>query len=249
MRILVCIDDTDSLDSKGTGAHALEISQRIRKKEWGTPKFISRHQLYVHEDIPYTSHNSTMCFEVEGVEGENMVRIKNLCIDYLERESAEGSDPGLCIVELDSLTDRQYLVEFGKRAKERVLTKKEAYQTALKLGVHLSEHGGTGGGVIGALAGPGLRLTGNDGRIKGKYFVGHQGEVLTADEILRRTDIAEIREENGETLQGQQRIVLGEKVKGVLLNHRIVLLVERTEGTFKVRAKWITLPKPKIRKY
>jgi hypothetical protein len=166
-------------------------------KGWGIPKFISRHQLYVHEDIPYTSHNSAMCFEVDGEARENLKNIRELCIDYLEKESAQGSDPGLCIVELDRLTDREGLIGFGKRAK-KVLTKKDAYEMAAKLGVHLSEHGGTGGGVIGALAGAGLRLYGNDGRIKGKYFVGRQGEVLTAEEILQSTNIDEIREENGE---------------------------------------------------
>jgi hypothetical protein len=249
LKILVCIDDTDSLDSRGTGALALEISQRILEKGWGSPKFISRHQLYVHEDIPYTSHNSAMCFEVDGVQAENLKNIRDLCIDYLERESAQGSDPGLCIVELDRLTDREGLIGFGKKAKENVLTKKDAYGMALKLGVHLSEHGGTGGGVIGALAGAGLRLYGDDGRIKGKYFVGRQGEVMTAEEILQSTNIDEIREENGKALGGQERIVLGEKVKAVLMEGKVMLLVERTEGALRDRAEWINLPKSKIRKY
>lgn len=249
MRILVCIDDTDSLECKGTGAHALAVSEKILEKGWGYPKFISRHQLYVHEDIPYTSHNSAMCFEVDNVGSEDLARIKNLCMDYLERESADGSDPGLCIVELDRLTGGEELMQFGKRAKQAVLTKKEAYETAERLGVHLSEHGGTGGGVIGALAGAGLRLGGNDGRIKGKYFVGRQGEVLTAEEILQSTNIDEIREENGSVLEGQERIVLGEKVKAVLLEGKVMLLVERNDGALKDRARWVTLPKSKVRKY
>lgn len=125
MKILICIDDTDSLESKGTGALALAVSEKILEKGWGYPKFISRHQLYVHEDIPYTSHNSAMCFEVDNVGSEDLARIKNLCMDYLERESADGSDPGLCIVELDRLTGGEELMQFGKRAKQAVLTKKK----------------------------------------------------------------------------------------------------------------------------
>lgn len=249
MQILVCIDDTDSLESKGTGALALDISHRILERGWGIPEFISRHQLYVHDDIPYTSHNSAMCFGVSDVEAGNLLNITELCIDYLEKESAAGSDPGLCIVELDRLTDKKGLISFGKRAKCAVLTKKDAYETAAKLGVHLSEHGGTGGGVIGALAGAGLRLDGNDGRIKGKYFVGHQGEVLTVEEILQSTNIDEIREENGDVLDGQERVELGEKVKAVLLGGRIVLLVEKIEMGSKEQAKWATLSKSKVRKY
>ncbi len=249
MRILVCIDDTDNLESKGTGALALEISQEIMSEKLGVPKFISRHQLYVHRDIPYTSHNSAMCFEVDGVESQDLKNIKELCIGCLESKSAGGSDPGLCIVELDKLTDKQGLMGFGQKAKASVLTKKEAYKTAQRLGVHLSEHGGTGGGVIGALAGAGLRLSGNDGRIKGKYFVGQRDEVMTAEEILNSTNIDEIREENGQTLEGQKSILLGQKVKGVLLDGRIVLLVEKTEEALQDRAEWKNLPKSKIRKY
>lgn len=249
MRLLICIDDTDTLDSIGTGAHALAIAKGISKNRWGNPNFISRHQLYVHRDIPYTSHNSTMCFEVYGVKDGNFKRIKELCMDYLEKESAVGSDPGLCIVLPDMLRDGQRLIDYGKDAKRRVLTKKEAYDTAAALGVHLSEHGGTGGGVIGALAGPGLRLSGNDGRIRGKYFEGHHGEVLTVGEILQRTNIAEIRQEDGNTLRGRERILLGKKIKGVFLEHKIVLLVERTEKPLNELAKWQTLPRPKVGKY
>ncbi len=83
-------------------------------------------------------------------------------------------------------------ISTGKKTKGTVLAKEEAYETASKLGVHLSEHGGTGSGVIGALAGAGLRLGGNDGRIKGKYFVDAQNEVMTVEEILCRTNIREV---------------------------------------------------------
>lgn len=249
MRILICIDDTDNLESKGTGAHALDISNEILKKQWGIPEFISRHQLYVHSDIPYTSHNSAMCFEVEVSQREDLASIVELCKAYLKEESAAGSDPGLCIVVLDALENKEELIRFGRKAKETVLTKNDAYETAGRLCVHLSEHGGTGGGVIGALAGAGLRLSGSDGRIKGKYFVERQNEVVTVKEILRQTNIQEIREENGGILGEDESILLGEKVKGVLLDGKIVLLVERIEGVSPDEAKWGTLPKTRIKKY
>ncbi|NSW92771.1 MAG: hypothetical protein HPY74_19375 [Firmicutes bacterium] len=249
MRILICIDDTDNLESKGTGAHALNISDEILKNQWGIPKFISRHQLYVHNDIPYTSHNSAMCFEVDVLQSEDLANIGEFCKTYLKEQSAAGSDPGLCIVVPDSLENKEELIQFGKKAKETVLTKKDAYETAERLGVHLSEHGGTGGGVIGALAGAGLRLSGNDGRIKGKYFIECQNEVVTVKEILCRTNIQEIREENGGTLGEDEKILLGEKVKGVLLEGKIVLLVERIGSVSSGEAKWQTLPKTKIKKY
>jgi len=58
-------------------------------------------------------------------------------------------------------------MECGRRATCSVLTKKEAYPLAEKLGIHLSEHGGTGDGVVGALAESGLRMTGNHCRFRG----------------------------------------------------------------------------------
>ena len=51
--------------------------------------------------------------------------------------------------------------------------------------VHLSEHGGSGQGVVGALAAVGLRLAGQDGRVKGKKTV--QGEVMAVRELLEQT--------------------------------------------------------------
>ena len=64
MRLLICIDDTDNLDSKGTGAIAEELRDLIAERGWGTCGDITQHQLLLHEDIPYTSHNSST---VDGV--------------------------------------------------------------------------------------------------------------------------------------------------------------------------------------
>ena len=60
---------------------------------------------------------------------------------FLKERRAEGSDPGLCVAIEDQDTDKPSLMEFGRRATCSVLTKKEAYQLAEKLGIHLSEQG------------------------------------------------------------------------------------------------------------
>ena len=80
--------------------------------------------------------------------------------DLRSRQSAPGSDPGLCVVATTSVSGPKALIGFGQTAKDSVLTKSDAYGLAQRLGIHLSEHGGTGQGVIGALAGAGLRLIG-----------------------------------------------------------------------------------------
>ena len=65
MQILISIDDTDNLDSRGTGEIASLIAEAVQQKGWGTTGMVTRHQLLVHPDIPYTSHNSAMCFTAE----------------------------------------------------------------------------------------------------------------------------------------------------------------------------------------
>jgi hypothetical protein len=54
------------------------------------------------------------------------------------------------------------LIEFGKRASEEVVTQADALAAAE--GAHLSGHGGTNDGIIGAAAGVGLTAWGWSGR-------------------------------------------------------------------------------------
>jgi len=120
MKVLVCIDDTDNLESKGTGELASEISAAIRSFSWGECQPVSRHQLFVHEAIPYTSHNSAMCFSTE-LQDENLGRLIEFAANYLARESAEGSDPGLCVVPVRSVVNTEPLDFFWSAGKKRTL--------------------------------------------------------------------------------------------------------------------------------
>ncbi len=183
MEILVSIDDTDDIDSRGTGDVAELLAAGL--VEGGLAERcgrVTRHQLLVHPDIAYTSHNSSMCFPAEMHAGALDSAIA-WCQLTLAAESVEAADPGLCVAAPGRLTDPEGLVAFGRSAKERVFTKEEAYAVASKVGAHLSEHGGTGLGVIGALAGAGLRLSGDDGRFKGKLRISADGGVQTVGGI------------------------------------------------------------------
>lgn len=224
MRILVCIDDTDDLDSKGTGELAGEIAAEIETAGWGRTFGITRHQLFVHPDIPYTSHNSAMCFAAEIHE-----RYFRDIIDYASRflaeQSAPFSDPGLCVANIAALRAPDSLIGFGIRAKKEVMTKGEAYQTAAVLGIHLSEHGGTGQGVIGALAGAGLRLSGNDGRFKGKIKLRSAPGAMTVKELLECTPIQCVQSLAGDPVHPADAVDVDIEMKTVLLGDRQVLLV------------------------
>lgn len=167
MKYFVCIDDTDNYESIGTGELLENMMREAEINGLVKCGFIVRYQLYIHDDIPYTSHNSSMCCTAET---DNPDLFISFCEKYLEEKSAEGSDPGLCILIDDTSVDYSLLIEFGKRAQSEVLTKSQAYSVAEGFGpgLHLSEHGGTGEGIIGALAGAALRAGKEEGRIKGK---------------------------------------------------------------------------------
>jgi hypothetical protein len=179
MEILVSIDDTDDADSRGTGEVAELLAAGLVDQGLASGcGRVTRHQLLVHPDIAYTSHNSSMCFPAR-VETAALDDAVAWCRRTLAAESVAAADPGLCVAAPARITDRDGLVAFGRRAKEQVLTKGEAYAVASAVGAHLSEHGGTGLGVIGALAGAGLRLSGDDGRFRGKLRIAAEGGVLT----------------------------------------------------------------------
>src|SRR5512144_2124182 len=124
MRILVSIDDTDNLESRGTGELASLIAEDLESFAWGQSRYITRHQLLVHPDIPYTSHNSAMCFTAEVGEA-HLESIIDYAASFLARESATGSDPGLCVVAVDRLVSLEPLIAFGRKAKQSVVTMEE----------------------------------------------------------------------------------------------------------------------------
>jgi len=248
MDVLICIDDTDNLDSRGTGDLASEIARDIEKHGWGTCSFISRHQLLVHPDIPYTSHNSAMCFsaDVPAAHLEDVIRYAGA---YLAMESATGSDPGLCVAVMEHFQHHQALIEFGCRAKQVVITMDEAYQLAQLLGVHLSGHGGTEQGIIGALAGAGLRLSGNDGRLKGHIRIEmNQERSASVSHICTNSVIDEVRSLSGQQPMATDLIQLDEKLKAVLLDGKAVLLVTPLEVASN-GAAWRSCSKQQLRSY
>jgi hypothetical protein len=246
MRILLSIDDTDNLESRGTGEIASLIAGAVQQKGWGTAGIVTRHQLLVHPDIPYTSHNSAMCFQAELQEG-CLDRVIDFARNFLDHECAEGSDPGLCVAVLDRIGDAPELIAFGQRAKREVITMPEAIELAGRLGVHLSEHGGTGQGVIGALAGAGLRLGGNDGRMKGSLdFAGPGGPLRVAD-LLEHPDVDAVRCLAGGTVELGDLVAIGEKPKTVLLGGRSVLLLQA--GPEGGDVSWQTVPRKQLRDF
>ena len=246
MRILISIDDTDDADSKGTGEIAETIADGLARRHWATVGRVTRHQLLIHPDIAYTSHNSSMCFEADIAE-EALADIIAWCAEKLAAESVEAADPGLAVVAVERLDDPDRLMAFGRSAKKRVIAKDEAYALAGELGVHLSEHGGTGIGVIGALAGAGLKLTGNDGRFKGRFRprLDEQGVADVAQIKLEGVDA--VRTLGGRVLGDEERVLVSDRCKAVLCDGMAVLMVKPCED--RSAAEWTLLDRKALKAF
>ncbi|MBE0616997.1 MAG: hypothetical protein IH608_03595, partial [Proteobacteria bacterium] len=160
MRLFVGFDDTDVLGSeRGTGKLARWFEAELPPSctVWG----VVRQQLLVDPRIPYTSHNSAACVVVEAVDGAVAAELVVRAAAHIGRHFLEGSDPGLCLMpEGHPALDR--LVAFGRLAAVEVVTQGQAREAAA--GCHLSAHGGTGDGIIGAAAAVGLTADGWSGR-------------------------------------------------------------------------------------
>jgi hypothetical protein len=160
MRVFVGFDDTDNIDAdRGTGKLARWFEQELPEgcRIWG----VVRQQLLVHEDIPYTSHNSSACAVVE-VEDDSLVgNLVTKAANHIQRYALDRSDPGLCVA-AEGDAGILPLVAFGRKCTRQVVTQKEAMEASSR--VHLSGHGGTNQGIIGAAAAVGLTADGWNGR-------------------------------------------------------------------------------------
>ena len=160
MRVYIGFDDTDHIDAdRGTGKLARWFERELPEgcRIWG----VVRQQLLVHEDIPYTSHNSSACAVVEVEDDSLFEDLISRAAKHIERYSLDGSDPGLCVASEDGPGISQ-LIAFGRKCTRQVVTQKEALEASSN--VHISGHGGTNQGIIGAAAAVGLTADGWCGR-------------------------------------------------------------------------------------
>jgi hypothetical protein len=180
-RLYVAFDDTDNAGAdRGTGKIGRWFEDQLPAgcTLWG----VVRQQLLVHPDVPYTSHNSSAVCVVDVCDPALVVTLADdvarpwACgpspelvddlvargAEHLARHRLAGSDPGLCVAWEGSAAIAA-LGDLGRRAAIEVVSQEDAYAAAS--GVHLSGHGGTEDGVIGAAAGAGLTAGGWHGRL------------------------------------------------------------------------------------
>jgi hypothetical protein len=98
---------------------------------------------------------------IEG-EGGAVGKAAEFAFDFVAARAAAGSDPAVCVAEAGAVSAE--VTAFGREASRRILEMAAALDLAGRAGIALRPLGGTGLGVIGALAAVGLRAGGGDGR-------------------------------------------------------------------------------------
>lgn len=227
MIYFIGLDDTDNKNSRGTGFKSRQLGKLIEEKDLGEVQSISRHQLFVHDKIAYTSQNSSACLIIESNQEE---QLKDLCEKYLIDVAEEGSDAGLCFARENQINDS--VLDWGKRAKKEVLLKEDAYKTAERTGIFLKGYTGEKIGVIGSLAAVGLRKGGNDGRniwlkgvelreLKGAYVISNLKEIINIQSVVTK---------DGVEVKDSDRVEVGEWLRPPIKNSKNTVIVEQTKS-------------------
>lgn len=245
MRCLIGIDDTDNTESRGTGFRARQLGARFGETGLGRLWGITRHQLFVHPSIPYTSHNSAACLDVE-IDAARQHDVIALCRTYLREQSAPGSDAGFCVAPHDAVDE--FLVGFGQAAKTTILSQAQATYVAAECRVHLEGCTGDHDGIIGALSAVGLRRSGEDGRFIWLPGVRELSGTETAARLLATTGIESVQTQSGEEIPGEARIRVDPWPRPVLLGGRAVLLATEAKEA-NAGYGWEILPREAVRRY
>ena len=239
MQILLCADDTDDVTKAiSTGAIVSKITAQLQDKGFRLVEGISRHQLLLNEQIAYTSHNSSMCVALEtdtlteDIKQEVIAVSEQVIADF----KAEVSDPGLALCWIDELEDPQRLIDYAFSAKHQVITKDEAYAlAAADKGLFLEELGGEGVGVIGALAGVGLRLSRCDGTLRGKTGSAFAGEPMTAQALCQKIKVSAVLDRDGNKLPDDATVIVVDMVKRAYWGGKLIAWATAADdGTYHV---------------
>jgi hypothetical protein len=215
--IFIGIDDTDNPESGGTGRVARGIAACLRDQ---FPVLgVSRHQFLVDPRVPYTSNNSGNVIHLL-TETADLDQLASRVSELLVERCLPGSDPGLCLAASSSSGHL-----FGPAVQTRLASQGEAFAVAAELGAILRPFGGTGDGVIGALAGVILAAGGNDGRF---VEVGRTREIGAEVSVAELLDagVKELQTPTGRRVEHGQVDTRGGRVRPVLQDHAPVLLVE-----------------------
>jgi hypothetical protein len=232
--MFIGIDDTDIPGSPGTGKLARRLASQLEAHGVGRSLGVTRHQLLIHPSIPYTSHNSAACLELETAQGPRSVL--QFCRHFLVAQSIPGSDPGLCVLVGARATGE--LIEFGRAGRGTILDVEGAQAAAGESGALVATIGGSGLGVIGAVAAVGLRASGDDGRFIGLDGIRELGGIVSVGEIKRKTAISSIVSPDSAELADDATVDTQDWLRPRLIRGRAVLM---TEPHPRIPGGWVSV--------
>ncbi|MBN1138111.1 MAG: ABC transporter substrate-binding protein [Anaerolineae bacterium] len=215
--IFIGLDDTDTLESRGTGHLARQIAA-VLAADYAVLGLV-RHQLLRDPRVPCTKNNSSAAILLDGGPATSPTglaeRLRAMMLDHYQ----PGSDPGLCVTDLAP----EAVLEFGRRAQRELVTQDEARALAAAHAIPLLGLGGDESGVIGALAAVGLAANGDDGRY---ILVGRLRELAGLQPVpaLLEAGIAAVQ-----TLDGRPvatGLVQTDKLRPARRNGRPIAVVE-----------------------
>jgi tRNA(Ile2) C34 agmatinyltransferase TiaS len=215
--IFIGLDDTDTLESRGTGHLARQIAAALAADY--AVLGVVRHQLLRDPRVPCTKNNSSAAILLDGDPAVGSAGLTERLRAMMLDDFQPGSDPGLCVAN----TVPQAVVEFGRRTQRELVTQDEARALATAHSMPLLGLGGDEDGVIGALAAVGLAAGGEDGRY---VLVGRLRELAGLQPVpaLLEAGIAAVQ-----TLDGQPvttGLVQTDKLRPARRNGRPIAVVE-----------------------
>jgi tRNA(Ile2) C34 agmatinyltransferase TiaS len=222
--ILIGLDDTDTIESRGTGHLARQIAAALSADYHLLG--VTRHQLLVDPRVPCTRNNSCAAIALDGDRGLDAAAILERVRALMLADYQPGSDPGLCVAHDVPAP----VTEFGRRAQRQLVIQEEARALAAAHDIPLVGLGGDQDGVIGALAAVGLAATGEDGRY---VLVGRSRELsgLQPVSALLAAGIAAVRTIEGEPVA--DGLVRTDKLRPARRGGRAVAVVEWASGCWQ----------------
>jgi tRNA(Ile2) C34 agmatinyltransferase TiaS len=218
--LYIGLDDTDNLESRGTGHLARQIAAALAADH--VVMGVTRHQLLVDPRVPCTRNNSCAAITLDANGDLDpaavLGRVKALMLDAFQ----PGSDPGLCL----AWTVPPAVSEFGRRTQRQLVTQREARLLAAEHGIGLCGLGGDEDGVIGALAAVGLAATGEDGRY---VLVGRSRELAGLQPVsaLLAAGIVAVQTPDGRPVT--EGLVLADKLRPARRGSQPIAVVEWAE--------------------
>lgn len=226
MTLYLGIDDTDTRESRGTGRLARMIATELARSYSVTG--VTRHQLFVHPSIPYTSHNSCAVIHIQDTDDDVSADVFSAARELMLSDFIEGSDPGICVATTPEIGDD--LRRFGFAAKNSILTQGQARALAREAGIPLEGLGGTEDGVIGALAGIGLASSGDDGRFITRGAIRDLRGTQTVATILA-SGVDQIMTQEGKIVD-EGFVALQKFPKPAFIGGKAILFVEPNNGIY-----------------